>query len=186
MNFKLSDKTVFAWHKWLGLFVGVFTLFLSITGSLLLFKDEIDTLMAPELVKITPAQKKFPLDSMLSVLKQNYPQAILKETVLYTSHPAHAVVTEMTLNNERQWVYWNPYTNQINGVRKSEELFMNEVLEWHEELTVGEFGHLFLFVVGLALLGSVVSGLWYYRKSLLKVFKIGVRSRNTYLFNADF
>lgn len=185
MNLKLSDKTVFAWHKWLGLFVGIFTLFLSITGILLLFKDEIDAALAPELVKVMPAQKRFPLDSMLAVLKQKYPQAILTETILNTSHPDYAVVTEMALYEERQWVYWNPFTNQINGVRKSEDMFMDDVLEWHEELTVGEFGHLFLFVVGLALLGSVLSGLWYYRKSLLKVFKIGVRNRNTYLFNAD-
>lgn len=185
MNFTISDKTVFAWHKWLGIFVGVFTLFLSITGVLLLFADEIDAATAPELVKVTPAQKRFPLDSMLSLLKQKYPQAILQETILNTSHPDYAVVTEMTLNQERQWAYWNPYTNQINGVRKSEDRFKENVLEWHEELSAGEFGHLFLFVVGLALLGSVLSGVWYYRKSLLKVFKIGVRNRNTYLFNAD-
>ena len=183
MKFTLSDKTVFAWHKWLGLFVGVFTLFLSITGTLLLFTDEIDAASAPSLVKVQPGQNRFPLDSMLSALKRAYPQATLRETLLHSTHSDYATITEITFNEERLWVYWNPHTNQITGVRK--DRFMKEVLEWHEELTVGEFGHVFLFLVGLALLGSVATGLWYYRKSLLKVFKIGVRSRNTYLFNAD-
>ncbi|MFN8346428.1 MAG: PepSY-associated TM helix domain-containing protein [Spirosomataceae bacterium] len=183
MKFKLSDKTVFAWHKWLGLFVGIFTLFLSITGTLLLFTDEIDAAFAPATVKVQPGQNRLPLDTMLAVLQRTYPQALLRETRLNSIHSDQAIVTELSLNNETQWVYWDPYTNQITGARKT--VFMKEVLEWHEELTVGEFGHLFLFFVGLALLGSVVTGLWYYRKSLLKVFKIGVRTRNTYLFNAD-
>ncbi|AEI51828.1 PepSY-associated TM helix domain-containing protein [Runella slithyformis] len=185
MKFKISDKTVFAWHSWLGLIVGLFSLFLSITGILLLFSDEIDAALSPELLNVQPAPKRFPADSMLSTLQHTYPQAVLIETHLNTSHPGRAVVTELILDGESQLVYWNPYTNQLNGLRKKEDVWKNSILEWHEELTAGDVGHVFLFIVGLALLGSVLTGVWYYRKSLLKVFTVGVRRKNTYLFNAD-
>lgn len=122
---------------------------------------------------------------MVVTLKRTYPEGILQNVVLNTSHLDRAVIFQLVLDNQEQWVYWNPYTNQLNGLRKREDVLRQKILAWHEELTVGSLGHLFLFLVGMAMLGSVVSGLWYYRKSLLKVFKVGVRSKNTYLFNAD-
>jgi len=122
---------------------------------------------------------------MLATLKQFYPEGVLRSTVLQTNQPSRAIITKIMLGGEQLLVYWNPYTNQIVGSRNREDILMQNVLEWHEELTVGEFGHIFLFLVGLAMLGSVLTGLWYYRKSLLKVFSIGVRSKNSYLFNAD-
>lgn len=157
MKLKPSDKTVFTWHSWLGLFVGIFTLFLSITGTLLLFADEIDASLSSKLVKVSPGTRRFPLDSMVVTLKRTYPEGILQNVVLNTSHLDRAVIFQLVLDNQEQWVYWNPYTNQLNGLRKREDVLRQKILAWHEELTVGSLGHLFLFLVGMAMLGSVVS-----------------------------
>ena len=41
-------------HRYLGLSVGVLLLFLSLTGSLLVFHDEIDEWFNPQLLRIEP------------------------------------------------------------------------------------------------------------------------------------
>jgi uncharacterized iron-regulated membrane protein len=185
MNFKISDKTVFAWHSWLGLLVGLFTLFLSITGTMLLFTDEIDATTAPQLVKVQPTVQRFPLDSMLTTFQRTYPQGVLRGSFLYNDGSNRAVLTEIMLNGEREWVYWNPHTNILNGSRKRDDILMVKVLSLHEELASGEWAHFLLFVVGLSLLASVLTGLWYYRKFLFNVYKVGIRRKNAYLFYAD-
>jgi uncharacterized iron-regulated membrane protein len=185
MNLRISDKTVFAWHSWLGLIVGVFTLFLSITGTMLLFSDEIDVATASHLTTVKPTTKRYPLDSMLATLRRSYPAATPRGTFLYNGLSNRAIMTEVMLDNERQWVYWNPYTNQLNGSRKRNDVPMVQVLALHEELASDGWAHFVLFWVGLALIGSVISGLWYYRKFLFNVYKVGIRRKNSYLFNAD-
>ncbi|MEZ4900532.1 MAG: PepSY-associated TM helix domain-containing protein [Spirosomataceae bacterium] len=185
MKWKISDNTVFAWHSWLGLFVGIFTLFLSVTGIMLLFRDEVDASLSRSVLQVKPSEMQFPLDSIVATLKQHYPAASLQAILLNTNQANRAIIAEIVIEGHRQSVYWNPYSNQLIGSLKTEDNVMRNVLEWHEELTAGALGHVFLFLVGLAMLGSVLTGLWYYRKSLFKVFRIGVRGKNTYLFNAD-
>src|SRR5262245_56162952 len=43
------DRKVFALHKWLGLVAGVLLLVIGVTGSLIVFRDEIDDLQFPSL-----------------------------------------------------------------------------------------------------------------------------------------
>jgi uncharacterized iron-regulated membrane protein len=37
-----KGKRIFSWHHWCGLIVGIFLLVMSISGSLLVFSDEIE------------------------------------------------------------------------------------------------------------------------------------------------
>jgi uncharacterized iron-regulated membrane protein len=185
MKISNLDQTVYAFHKWFGLLAGIFILMLSMTGIVLLFDDETDAALNPDLIKITPAATKLPLDSLLANIKAKYPEATLNFTNLSINQPDRAIETMLSVGKNRTWVHQNPYTGIILGERSFDGVLTRKILRVHEHLTLGDSGHVFMLLVGLSLLGLVLTGVWYYRKSLLTVFKIGIRTRTTYLKYSD-
>ncbi len=179
------DNLVYAIHKWSGLIFGLFILMFSVTGTLLIFNDEIDTATNAEMVTVDPASQRLSVDDLVAALVQKYPDASLSSTFLYPGAPDRAPMTQLRQEGKNWWVYQNPATGAILGKREPNETLMKQILHIHEHLTLGQTGHAILLVVGLSLIVLVLSGLWYYRKSLLSVFKIGVRNRNAYLVNSD-
>jgi uncharacterized iron-regulated membrane protein len=185
MKISNFDKTVYSFHKWFGLVAGLFILMLSLTGIVLLFDDETDAALNADLVKVTPGNVKLPFDSLLTNIKAKYPTATLNFTDLAIGEPARTVMTAISVGRERTWVHQNPYTGVIVGERPFDGVFVKQILRIHEHLTIGDSGHAILLLVGLSLIGLVVTGVWYYRKSLLSVFSIGIRNRTTYLKYSD-
>lgn len=179
------DNLVYAIHKWCGLIAGLFILMLSITGTMLIFNDEIDTATNADMVKVDPEGPRLSSDELVQSLVQQYPDAALSSTLLYPDAPDRAPMTQLRQDGKNWWVYQNPATGVVLGQREPNETLMKEILHIHEHLTLGQTGHAILLVVGIALILMVLTGLWHYRNSLLSVFKIGVRNRNTYLANSD-
>ncbi len=181
-----SDKQMYQYHAWLGLIGGLFILFLSLTGCILLFENEIDALLNPAVVKVQPEGTQKNLDEILASLRQKYPQDQLLNLRIYAGESDMAIRAEVRQNKELKWVYINPYTAEILGERDKNSAFIRVIFELHEKLLMGFTGHVILGLVGLCLLGSVITGFIYYRKSLFSVFKIGVRfGKNSQIVNAD-
>ena len=181
----LSDKNIYALHKWFGLVSGLFLLMLSLTGIVLLFDDELDATLNPQIVKVTPAAQRRPMAELRAIIEQKYPEAQINSTKWQSENPEIAFLNEIQLGKKRLMVHQNQYTGAITGERERNNLLVRKILMLHEHLTIGEWGHFILLLVGLCLLGLVATGLWYYRRSLFGVFKIGVRQRNAYLKNSD-
>ncbi|MPR34663.1 PepSY-associated TM helix domain-containing protein [Salmonirosea aquatica] len=179
------DNLVYAVHKWCGLIAGLFILMLSSTGTLLLFNDEIDTATNAEMVKVSAEGPRLSADQLVTALVQKYPDASLNNTILYPDASDRAPMTQLRQDGKNWWVYQDPATGAVLGQREPNETLMKQILHVHEHLTLGATGHAILLVVGIALVLLVLTGVWYYRASLLSVFKIGVRNRNTYLANSD-
>ncbi len=179
------DNFVYAVHKWCGLVAGLFIMMLSSTGTLLLFNDEIDTATNAEMVKVSAEGPRLSADQLVTALVQKYPDASLSSTIVYPGAPDRAPMTQLRQDGKNWWVYQDPATGAVLGQREPNETLMKQILHIHEHLTLGQSGHAILLVVGIALILLVVTGVWYYRASLLSVFKIGVRNRNTYLANSD-
>jgi len=181
----LSDKNIYALHKWLGLISGLFLLMLSLTGTMLLFDDALDAALNPQIVKVTPAAERMPMANLLEIIEKKYPEGQLNFTKWRPEEPEVAFLSEIQMGKKRLMVHQNQYTGAITGERERNNLLIRKILMLHEHLTLGEWGHLILLLVGFCLLGLVATGLWYYRRSLFGVFKIGVRQRNAYLKNSD-
>lgn len=185
MNKSSLNDIVYALHKWFGLVAGLFLLMLSVTGVMLVFNEEIDTFTNQEVVLVEEGGVRLPTEELVKVLVELHPEASLGSTFLYPGAPNRAVMTELTIEKVRWWVYQNPATGAILGERERNSTFMKEVLHLHEHLTLGNSGHVVLLLVGISLLGLVLTGVWYYRKSLFSVFKVGVRNKNAFLINSD-
>lgn len=180
----LSDKFVFQIHRILGLIGGFFIILLTITGSILVWESQVDGWLNADVTKVVPGKSlpssnntRQPVDTLLASVRGQYPSAKLLNLRLYAAEPDRAVRMELLENSERVWVYLNPYTGAVIGIRNRESSFIRRTRELHENLLLEPIGGYLMGLVGLCLLGSVLTGVWYYRKSLLSVFSLGVRWR---------
>jgi uncharacterized iron-regulated membrane protein len=176
----LTDKLVFRIHRLLGLTAGLFILMLTLTGSVLVLDSQVDGWLNPGVVTVAPGAARpgaarQPADVLLASARRQYPSATLLNMRLYAGEPDRATRVELKEKGERIWVYVNPYTGAVTGTREREKAFVRRMRELHESLLWEPYGGYIMGLVGLCLLGSVLTGAWYYRKSLLGVFSMGVR-----------
>ncbi len=171
----ITDKFIFRIHRILGLVAGLFIIMLTLTGSILVLDKQVDAWLNQDVTKVAPGTTRQSTDGLLATVHQQYPTATIHTLQLYTGEADRAIRIELTEKGERLWVYLNPYTGTVLGNRNAETAFINEVRELHENLLWEPYGGYIMGLVGLCLLGSVLTGTWYYRKSLLRIFRMGVR-----------
>ncbi|NID11078.1 PepSY-associated TM helix domain-containing protein [Fibrivirga algicola] len=169
------DKITYKLHRIFGLIGGLFVLMLTLTGSILLFDNAIDGWLNPSTVSVTPGTTRQPYDTVLQTLQRHYPTGTVRTMTLYANTDNRAIRAEVRDGKKRLWAYVNPYTGQFLGDRDSEAAFVRKARQLHEHLLIPPVGDWILFIVGISLIGSVITGTWYYRKSLLSVFSVGIR-----------
>ncbi|GAB3014573.1 PepSY-associated TM helix domain-containing protein [Spirosoma pulveris] len=169
-----SDKAIYRYHRIFGLIGGLFILLLTVTGSILVVEKQVDTLLNPNLTQVEPVGQRQSYNRLVATLSQQYPGAQVRNIRLSDS-PSEAVRADLMDKGERIWVSINPYTGAIIGARNAETTLIRRARELHENLLLEPVGGFVMGLAGICLLGSVLTGTWYYRRSLLSVFKIGVR-----------
>ena len=83
-----SRATLLKLHRWVGLGVAALLLVQGTTGSLLVFRDEIDHAMHPELT-LTAAGERRPVQELIDVVRASAPQATLQR-IKVPENPDHA------------------------------------------------------------------------------------------------
>ena len=175
-----TDKIAYKLHRIFGLIGGLFILMLTLTGSILLFDNAIDGWLNPATVSVTPgaterSPARQPYDVVLQTLQRQYPTASVRNLMLYAQTDNRAIRAEVREGKKRLWAYVNPYSGAFLGERDADSVFVRQVLSLHEHLLAPPVGDWILFLVGICLIGSVLTGTWYYRKSLVRVFSVGIR-----------
>lgn len=181
------NKTVFTIHQWLGLYTGLILLILSITGAAIVFADELDSSINGTVMKVTPGDNRVPLDVIVADLKNRYPEAQIKKMQLQFEFPSHAVYAEMEkdANNKKQ-VFYNQYTGALLGERNKEKSFVHILVALHTRLLAGKPGKLIVGLMGIGLFITTLTGIYFYRKSLFSVFRIGIRwDKNVKTISSD-
>ncbi|MBO0938439.1 PepSY domain-containing protein [Fibrella sp. HMF5335] len=172
-----TDKLAYSLHRISGLVGGLFLLMLSLTGCILLFDNAIDGWLNPSIVTVAaPANGgRQPYDAAVQTLQKQFPNAQLRNLILYPGATNRALRADLNEGRERLWAYVDPYTGRFLGQRNMQNAFVRQVRNLHEHLLAPPIGDWVLLLVGICLVTSVLTGTWYYRKSLLSVFSIGVR-----------
>lgn len=131
-------------HLWLGLASGLVVCIVALTGSLLVFEDELEPVFYPRLYKIAaaPNPKRLPLDQLVNAATRQYPG---RKAVRIIIHP-HADRTVLVgLQHGKKVkdllsVALNPYTGQITDTRQEQDSFFQVVLRLHRYLCMGDTG----------------------------------------------
>ncbi|MGA9652002.1 PepSY-associated TM helix domain-containing protein [Pedobacter sp.] len=186
----LLAKWAFKLHGWLGLLAGLFFLFYGITGSLLMFRGDLDRYFNAELHELKPIGKAIGADSIYRNLVRTHPN--LKKIVLhdfpinrYDSYEFMAYKNEQELTeNYLYYICVDPYSGKIlregsySGLQPS---FFRWLYSLHYSLQLGRPGKLFSGVIGLVMLLSLLTGLVVYRKHFWDAlrFRAGLNFKNS-------
>ena len=68
-------RRINAWHRWLGLVSGLLLVVISLSGSALVFHEEIDRALFPELHVVEQGEERLPLDELYETARAAYPEA---------------------------------------------------------------------------------------------------------------
>jgi len=159
----MSRSFVFTLHRYAGLVIGLLLVLSGLSGSVLVFRDEIEALVSPEMRVTTAQGKHVTVDKVLQTVQRAYPDdrpfAIRlprtpQQTYLIKMNTAHAL-----------FVYVDPYSGRILGAHRQKDSAMGWIGLLHTELLGGEAGETALGIGGLLLIGLCVSGvvLWWPR-----------------------
>lgn len=187
MNWAAHQKRWFGkWHLYLGIFAGAIVAFVGLTGSILVFQEEIDRALNPELFQVMAHQQKLPVEDIVPILKRNYPKLKIDYLILgdlKNPNEAYSILSYKT--SEETFI--NPYTGKISGKRIYTGSFIRVVTELHRTLLIPVAGKYIVGLASLCLLILVISGLrlwipkkWKQLKSVLTVKFSGSFKRKNY------
>jgi uncharacterized iron-regulated membrane protein len=168
-------RRVYQLHKWIGLLSGLFLVVIGITGSIIVFTDEIDRALNRHLLHVTPLSTRISYDSMLAKVREQYPDASIRGFRLLPEDDYTSYTVPIDHQGYYKFIHINPYTGEILGERVRNHSFAYFMLVMHYSLWWKPWGELIVGILGITLFLSGITGIYIYRNALLKVFSVGVR-----------
>jgi uncharacterized iron-regulated membrane protein len=156
-----TRRVVFNLHLYIGLASGLFLVLSGLSGSMIVFREEIEKFMHPGLLETAVRGERVPVQTVLNTVKQAYPEDKIvfirmprtsQETYLFKMNSAHDL-----------FVYADPYSGEVLGAHRQEDTLIGWVALVHTELLIGERGKTALGVSALLLICMSITGpfLWW-------------------------
>ncbi|MEH1834445.1 MAG: PepSY-associated TM helix domain-containing protein [Nostoc sp.] len=167
-------------HRYIGLAVGLIAIAIGLTGSLLVFHDEIsDFLLHRQIGAITHSGERLPVEVILNQVKTAYANqlGVTIDRIYMSAKPnAPAIVVPRKQESDLAELYVNPYTGVVLGNSQEifSERFFNVVYELHYSLLAGKTGYAIAGIAALLMCILSITGilLWPGWRKLLNGFKI--------------
>jgi len=155
----LNYRTIWRWHFYAGLFCIPFVLWLATTGSIYLFKPQIDAWLDHPYehlaVQSTRASAAAQVEAALAVV----PGSNLHDYQLpRTEHSAVQIIVGRKAQEYR--VYVNPYTLQIMKVVNDDHMFTRRIFHLHGELLMGDKGSFIVETAASWAIIMILTGLY--------------------------
>lgn len=174
---KLRQPTLIL-HRYAGIIAGILLIVIGLTGSALVFSEELDRILNPQLLHVVPQNKRVSLETVLNTVREAHPD-LKAHRVIVPQKPdgVYAVMMESP-REEYTNVYVNPYSGTILGSRPFKQTLGGFLIELHINLFAGNLGAKVVGFSGVLLLLLSITGaiLWSGWKRLTLGFKIRWRS----------
>ncbi|MEH2411065.1 PepSY-associated TM helix domain-containing protein [Nostoc sp.] len=176
MNNKTIRTITFQLHRWLGLVVGILLCIAGLTGSVLVFEQEIDHfLLGHQIEDVVPTSVRLPLETLAKKVNTTYgsvPKFKLTYVDMVEGEPYQ--FRAETANGKDFRVFVNPYTGKVMGDRIWDDTWLGFTFKLHYELLAGATGTIIMGIVALVTLILSVTGivLWSGWRKLISGFKI--------------
>jgi uncharacterized iron-regulated membrane protein len=133
-------RSIWRWHFYAGLFVIPFMVILAISGSIYLFKPQLDLLMYRNLITVQPAGAIVSYTQQLQAAEVAYPNASVTKFTPNTAIDRSSEVDLTTADQRNLQVFVNPYTGKVLGNLNADSNFQAIVRKIHAELMLGTIG----------------------------------------------
>ena len=176
--FKIKKQTFWALHSFLGLLVGIPMLIVAVTGSVLVFKDEINALLMPEQVVAEPTPTgRLSYDQLYQRVNEQIPGYLAVGWAIYDD-PTQMDFLYFMKVGESEWLhtYLNPYTGKLSSQpRALDSDLMGWTVELHDKLLAGHLGTLVVGIIAILLFVLGLSGFLLYRGFWKNLFRMQFR-----------
>jgi uncharacterized iron-regulated membrane protein len=174
------NKWLFKLHSWLALAVFLPLLVICVTGSILVFKHEIDGLLMPDKVRVAEVRsQRLPLDSLLARVNTRYPGHEAVGWALFRD-PGRSDLVYLMERGTSDWSYTllDQYTGDILApVRSTTHYLTDWLLELHFTFLLADAGLIPATVVAVVLCLLGITGLILHRKFWKNFFTLRWKSR---------
>lgn len=160
-------RTVWRWHFYAGIIFAPLLIILAVTGSIYLFKPQIEQVLYQDYQEVTPQGDKLPASQQIEEVKKLYPDAVVTKY-----HPgenaSRSNEVSITAKNESLTIFIDPYTGKSIGELNDEDRIMDKIEEIHGELMAGTLGDRIVELAACWAVVLIVSGLylWYPKNKL--------------------
>ena len=181
----MSNKLLFRIHSWSALAVCLPLLVICLTGSVLVFKHEIDSLLMHDKVRVEPLPQRQSLDTLRDMVNETYPRHEVVGWTLFED-PARADLVYVMAHGSSDWSYLllDQYRADVLAPVVSTTHYLTDwLLELHYTLLLHDAGLLLsgLIAVILCLLG--ITGLWLHRSFWKNLFTLRTKARRVLYYS---
>lgn len=174
-------------HLWLSLLFGIFICLLCLSGSILVFENEIKQSLHAELFKATPGER-ISYESAAQTIHTTYPKGEIQRIYTPDESSSKGVYTfRLKEKNDQLTVYIDPGTGKILGTEKSGGFF-GFLTEFHQYLLLKDYkGMDIVGYIGILFIVILLTGIylwWPGHKKISQGFTIR-RTNNQYIKNFD-
>ena len=150
-----------ALHRWIGLTSGIVLVIIGLTGSALVFREEIDVALNAQLMRVEAAGRTAAVQDIVDAVQQAFPNSRIFSVRM--PNRADAVYEFRLDSNSGHRVFVNPYSGTIIGDRGAYQKLMDLIFYLHSELLAGEIGKTVVGGLALLLLTLLATGvvLWW-------------------------
>ena len=150
------------WLLWLhlavGVTAGVMITLTGVTGSVLVFGEEIDRALNPALLRVEPGAERVPIDTVVDRVGSSYPDRRI-DRIHLAHEPDVSLEVCFAEGPEPSCVYANPYTGTLLGMRVPAYSFKGRLFSFHRRLFAGRAGERIVGLLGILLAVLSVTGL---------------------------
>lgn len=178
-------KTLFKIHSWVALIALIPLLVIGITGSVLVFKSEIDGLLMPDSHFVVQQQaNRLPIDTLITKTQKTYPEYVVGSWEIFNDDTADRVYLIKRGTEDWYKFHLDQYTgNILSEPVGTSHYFTDWFLDLHYTFLLNDLKSLpgqtgtvlgFFFAVFFLVLG--ITGLIIYRKFWQRLFSVRWRA----------
>lgn len=176
---KTFKKIASQLHLWLGISSGLVVFIVALTGSILVFEDELEPVIYPKfhVVEAPKGQLSLPLDNLRTAVASAYPAQRIARIAI-EPHADRTVIFGLVKGKKEKDVLSvavNPYTAEITDTRRENKSFFHVVLQLHRYLCLEDTGKAITGVATVMFIVIMITGLvlwWPNRKQTRQRFTI--------------
>jgi uncharacterized iron-regulated membrane protein len=167
----MAERRTWVWlHRWLGLNLGLWFALVGLTGSVLVFEDEVDALLNPHLLVEQGSGAHLLPHRILYRTADEFPAAHVERIrVPRVQGDVYRllirVAPHMRAESDRVEAMFSPVSGRLLGTREAETLgisrpyLLKTIYEFHRNVLLGNFGSNIVGLAGFLLLTSALTGL---------------------------
>lgn len=172
----MGKRLLLSIHKWLGLLAGIFILVMGLTGSVIVFDDEIEHFIHQDVIHQPDSNQPISLDNAYDSIVAKHGSWDVRFTHI-PDRANRAIEAEIRRPNDRRYLYIHPSNGNILRDLDSYNTFSYWMLKLHYTLHSGFWGEVIVLIAGFMFICSLITGFWFYRNAIWKVLTFKIRPR---------